>query len=682
MILTELTRPLTELKGIGKQKSLQLSEAGIETISDLLTWFPRDYEDRSRQTLLSAVRDGGYAVTRVKVLSHQFVGSGFKKTLKVIVSDAGGRGELLCFGRNFLAEQLTSGQEYFLAGLFQNKTGILQCSRFEFEPVSESPKLFNRILPLYPLSGKLTQNFFRTIIAQAISVFSNCIDDELPQELLQREKLMPIEKALMEIHNPQSDDGLKQAAESLKFREFYRYQLQSGRKRASRESQRTTPLKLNTDLQQQMLKSLPFSLTPDQITAIEEINADMCSPRPMGRLLQGDVGSGKTLVAFHAALLACANGQQSAILVPTELLARQHAESCAKLMEPLGIRPALLTGKLSDSSRAPLLKALAEGEIDIVIGTHALFTTKVQFKNLALVVVDEQHKFGVRQREAMRRKGDHPHMLLMSATPIPRTLAMSAYGDLDLSEIRSRPEGRQPISTHLAVSENSFKVYHRVRRELESGRQAYCVYPRIGENLVDENSAVSKIDTQSPSDSPLKSATQAFEELQRFFHGYRLALIHSGIPEEEKEIIMERFNRSELDLLVATTVVEVGIDNPNATVMVIEHAERFGLAALHQLRGRVGRGSEASYCYLIYDRKLTEEAGRRLMTLKEQQDGFAVAEEDLRIRGPGELLGARQSGQFRLHLANPLTDSDLLERAQKAALEAVRQEQALQKAQV
>jgi ATP-dependent DNA helicase RecG len=393
-------------------------------------------------------------------------------------------------------------------------------------------------------------------------------------------------------------------------------------------------------------------LTTGQIFATEEINLDMDGPYPMARLLQGDVGSGKTLVSFLAALKAVDAEMQTAIMAPTELLARQHAESAARLLEPLGIRPAFLTGNIKAAGRNHLLKALAAGEIDIAVGTHALFSKDVAYKNLGLVVVDEQHRFGVVQRSAIMAKGDHPHLLMMSATPIPRTLALTVFGDMDVSIIRDLPPGRKIIKTHLAKQSSEQRVYDFVRKELAAGHQAYFVYPLI-EN--DEGKDLKDVQTMAE-----RLAKEVFPD-------YPTALIHSKLDDEIKRTTMEAFRKGEVKILAATSVVEVGVDVPNATCMIIEHAERFGLSALHQLRGRVGRGKDQSFCFLVYSDELTEDGKKRLMVMLENSDGFIIADEDLKLRGPGQIAGIEQSGYLNLGIADPIRDADALVRARSDA---------------
>jgi len=403
-------------------------------------------------------------------------------------------------------------------------------------------------------------------------------------------------------------------------------------------------------LQKKLLERLPFSLTAGQAQAVDEINGDMAANIPMARLLQGDVGSGKTLVSFLSALRAIEENAQAAIMAPTELLARQHAENAARLLEPLGLHIAFLTGNIKAAGRKELLKNLADGSIDIVVGTHALFSGDVEYKNLKLVVIDEQHRFGVTQRSLIMSKGKETGLLMMSATPIPRTLALTVFGDMDVSVIKDMPPGRKPVKTHLAKESNEKKVYDFVRGELEQGRQAYFVYPLIegGDEIKD---AVSMAD---------RLAKEVFPK-------YKTALIHSKVAEDEKKQTMDDFRKGEIKILSATSVVEVGVDVPNATCMVVEHAERFGLSALHQLRGRVGRGQDQSFCFLVYSDELTEEGKTRLKVMLENSDGFVIAEEDLKLRGPGHIAGTEQSGYLVLGIANPIRDIEELQRAREDA---------------
>jgi ATP-dependent DNA helicase RecG len=671
-----------------------LAGAGIRSVAALLTRYPRDWEDRGRCAPLKDWMKGPVSTT-VTVLAHDWFGFGPMKTLKIHVEDETGRAVLVCFNRPFLEKQFPVGKSFRIWGRFYYKYGELQSSAFEadnLEPRSGK----SAIVPVYPLSAGLSQNMLRRFIRAALDQYTPSLEDELPAEVMAGEGCLPKQEALRGIHFPPSMEVLDRARKTLIFEELFYLEVIVGR-RALERRRNIPPPRPGTGspgalspLQKQFLDRLPFPLTPGQTRAIADINADMAGPASMARLLQGDVGSGKTLVAFFAALRALAqsghadadqvaaqfdhaDAGQIAIMAPTELLARQHAENAARLLEPLGIRPAYLTGNLKAAGRAQLLKALAAGEIDIVLGTHALFSRDVAYRNLALVIIDEQHRFGVTQRQAILAKGREsprgsaPHLLMMSATPIPRTLALTVFGDLDVSVINDMPPGRKPVKTHLSKESNLWKVYDFVRKELEAGRQAYFVYPLIGENGEDAGEG------SGDGNRGLKDAVSMAEKLAgEIFPSYPVALIHSKIDDEEKRKTMEAFRRGEIRILAATSVVEVGVDVPNASCMVIHHAEHFGLSALHQLRGRVGRGSSQAYCFLIYSEEdsrpvLTDNGKQRLKVMLESGDGFVIAEEDLKLRGPGQIAGLEQSGYLKLGIADPVRDADALVRSRAAA---------------
>jgi ATP-dependent DNA helicase RecG len=589
----------------------------------------------------------------------------------------------MCWNRPFLEKQLKIGQHYGLWGRFQYKYGEIQSSSFEVSPPGTGDL---GILPVYPLSAGLSQGLLRRLVNRALDACLSAVDEELPQGVLEQGGLLPRPLAIRGIHFPASPEELARAKKTLIYGELFYLEIVVGRRALERRQIRRDGAAAEVPppggagpsagtgenvlpgegsarlrpLQRRLLERLPFELTPGQREAVAEINRDLALSIPMARLLQGDVGSGKTLVSFLAALAAVEAEDggppgQAAIMAPTELLARQHAENAARLLEPLGLRLCFLTGNLKEAGRKELLKRLASGEIDIVLGTHALFSPDVRYRNLRLVVVDEQHRFGVIQRSLIMAKGDHPDLLMMSATPIPRTLALTVFGDLEVSVIRDLPPGRKPIRTHLAKQSNEGKVYDFVGRELERGRQAYFVYPLI--EAAEEGRAAELKDAQS-------MAARLAEEV---FPRYPVALVHSRIDEEEKRRTMESFRRGDIRILAATSVVEVGVDVPNASCMVVEHAERFGLSALHQLRGRVGRGGEQSYCFLIYSDELTEDGKARLKVMLEHSDGFVIAEEDLKLRGPGQIVGVEQSGYFSLGLADPVRDSKELEKARREA---------------
>jgi ATP-dependent DNA helicase RecG len=673
MFLRELKEPVSRLRGAGPQTAELLSRAGIGSVADLLCHYPRDWEDHSHPVPLAAYARYPQVCTVVTVTAHEWIGFGRMRTLKVRVQDGSGSAVLLCWNRPFLERQLKIGERYCLWGRFQYKYGEIQSGSFEISPASSGEL---GILPVYPLSAGLSQGLLRRLVSRALEKHLPAIDEELPTAIIEGEKLLSRGEAIRGIHFPASMEELDRAKRTLIYGELFYLEILVGRRAMERRKTRREPADRpaagtgpvrpgapgkESPLQRRLLERLPFKLTPGQEGALAEINRDMASPIPMARLLQGDVGSGKTLVSFLAALAAVdglgeALPGQAAIMAPTELLARQHAENAARLLEPLGLRLSFLTGNIKASGRKELLKALAKGEVDLVLGTHALFSQDVEYRNLRLVVVDEQHRFGVIQRSLIMAKGDHPDLLMMSATPIPRTLALTVFGDLDVSVIRDLPPGRKPVRTHLAKQSNEGKVYDFVQKELAAGRQAYFVYPLI-EAADAESRAADLKDAQS-------MASRLAEEI---FPRYSVALIHSRIDEEEKRDIMEKFRRGEVRVLAATSVVEVGVDVPNASCMVIEHAERFGLSALHQLRGRVGRGDAQSYCFLVYSDELTEDGKTRLKVMLEHSDGFIIAEEDLKLRGPGQIAGIEQSGYLSLGLADPVRDAAVLERARREA---------------
>jgi ATP-dependent DNA helicase RecG len=652
MILSELRTEVRAVRGVGPAAASALNRLGIRTLCDLLTHYPREYEDRGKHIPLSPRNE--IANTVVDVVAHDYTGpfKGGKRTLKVYVKEADENNTpavLVCFGRNLLGKLLQPGRRFFLWGKFHYRYGELQSTAFEVEPFSDSPKKFGMILPVYPLTSSLTQNQLRKYVREALSTTIDTLEDELPIPVLETKKFLSKKAALKNIHFPENNEKLRQARDTLIYEELFFLQTEVTKRALGKKQGPGKDPITDFRLQKRMISSLPFKLTQDQSKVIEEINDDIRSPRPMYRLLEGDVGSGKTLVAFLSALPYIASGRQTALLVPTELLARQHAENAVRLLEPLGVRLAYLKGNIPEATRRPLMESLKGGLVDMIIGTHALFTEDVDFKDLGLVIVDEQHRFGVLQRSAILAKGNNPDLITMTATPIPRTLALTVFGDMDVSTIRILPPGRIPVETHLAQMGNEEKVYRWVRREIAKGHQAFFVYPLI-----------------EKSKSGLKNAESMAKYLgENIFPHYRVGLIHSRLPEEKKEKIMNSFVRNRLDILVATSVVEVGVDIPNATCMVVEHAERFGLSALHQLRGRVGRSSFPSYFFLVYGENLTEAGKQRLKVMLEERDGFSIAEEDLRIRGPGDLSGIRQSGYLELKIADISRDMAIMTEARK-----------------
>ncbi len=655
MYAEELTFSVADIRGIGKVTAKTLSRAGIYTIADLLRTIPRNYENRKERVPLSSVPEIKTVNTVVTVQAHSFIGYGKKRTLKIHLSDGTAEGILLCFGRNFLQKKLAVGKQFFLYGTFSYKYGERQSSQFEIEEFSSRPKNFNKILPVYPLWGNLKQGTMRKIMAYVISAYSDTVENQLPETLMKKYKFPSRSEAVRTVHFPDSMKNLERAINLLKYEELFYLQLIIARRSLNYKQNTRSIRKIPETMRKTLEETLPFTLTRDQKKVLEEIQKDMESEKPMYRLLQGDVGCGKTLVAFIAALGIIEQGGQVAFMAPTELLARQHAKTATKLLSLPGVHIAFLSGNTPAKQRQELLETLARGEINFLIGTHALFTRDVIFKNLQFVIVDEQHKFGVLQRLALLDKGSTPDLLLMTATPIPRTLTMTVFADLDVSIMRTMPKGRKPVITHLSKMSNREKVFEAVRSELQKGHQAYFIYPRIEQ-------------TDRSTAKQLHDAESMFTYLQKtVYREFTVALLHSRISENKKESIMEEFSRGTIDVLVATSVVEVGVDVKNATCMVIEHAEQFGLSGLHQLRGRVGRGEAQAYAFLIYSDQLSETGKERLKVMMKCSDGFSLSEEDLRIRGPGELAGQQQSGFLKLTFADILQDGKICVTARRDA---------------
>jgi ATP-dependent DNA helicase RecG len=653
MFLGELTYPVADIEGIGPAAVRNLAALGVVNVSRLLRHYPLRYEDRKHSVPLALSSAQQPAVTLAEVIRHEYIHWKKGQALKVIVSDGSDTASMLCFGRNFLAGKLPPGKRIRLTGPFErNRFGELQSGSFVFEDEETESREFGSILPVYPLGGSLSQPQLRKAVKSALELYAGGLRNEMPA-FLRKELGFPDKKdCIRSIHFPGDMAEARKAREALIYEELFHLQLTVARRGTSRRPEGAESRPWSEELISRLRKKLPFSLTADQESSLADIRKDLASGRPMSRLLQGEVGSGKTLVAFMAALGVIAAGRQAAFMAPTELLARQHADNAAEMLEPLGVRVAFLSGEVTGAGRSALTRALGAGEVDLAVGTHALFSSDVAFRNLGLAIIDEQHRFGVEQRKNLMEKGQNTDVLALSATPIPRTLALTAFGDMDVSSIKTMPEGRLPVETHLARMGNESKVYEFVRRELQAGNRAYFVYPLIEES----------------EKTRLKDAENMYAHLSsRVFPEFRTALVHSRVDEEEKRRIMKNFREGKLDVLVATSVVEVGVDVAEASCMVIEHAERFGLSALHQLRGRVGRGKKQSYCFLVYSEELSEDGKKRLLIMKETHDGFILAEEDLKMRGPGDMAGTRQSGFLRLSIADPVRDLDVLLKAREKA---------------
>jgi ATP-dependent DNA helicase RecG len=660
-----LDADIAALDGVGPRRAEPLHKAGLRTPGDLLRHYPRRYLDRSTVTPIRQLTAGGEAVTVVGWVRAKGLipGRGGKSRFELRVEDESG-GQLKCVwfrGANWVQRLFETGERVAFHGKPEQFGKQFSLAHPDFDKLDAEGAALDtgRIIPLYPGGAALdkvglTSRGFRRLIYHTIREYGLELQDVLPEWIRERYDLIDGRVALRAIHFPKDRGELGRATRRLKFEELFFLQLLLALTRQRREAVAGPRFGPPGELAARLVREvLPFELTGAQQRTVEDIVEDTTSGRQMNRLVQGDVGSGKTVVAVAAMLQALDSGYQSAFMAPTEILAEQHYRSLRAYLEPLGVEVRLLLGGQSKALREEILADLAEGRAAVAVGTHALIEDKVAFARLGLAVVDEQHRFGVEQRARMFRKGEQPHMLLMTATPIPRSLAMTVYGDLDVSIMNERPKGRKPIETRLYTEKRREEAYEFVKLQLREGRQAYVVYP-----LVEESE---KLD--------LKDAESGFEELRQRFRPYRAEMVHGRMLPYEKDEAMQRFKSGEADLLVATTVIEVGVDVPNATVMMIEHAERFGLSQLHQLRGRVGRGGDQSFCILMADYKRSAEAEERLEAMLGTDDGFKISEIDLRLRGAGDFFGTRQSGLPAFKIADLVNDHELLALAREAAFE-------------
>ena len=728
MKIAEIQVPVSTLSGVGPNTAALFARLNIFTVADLLSTYPREYDDRTKRAPICEFAKSKIH-TIVEIKAHEWFGYGRMKTLKLVVSDGTAEAELVAFNRGFLEKSLPVGSIAAVTGKFELKYGKIQSTSFEVQrlflpnekTLEESESLIipdSGLFSVYPLTEGLSQKTFRKLIKQALKQYLLGIDDEIPEEFRQKRNLLHKKDAIIKIHLPSQISDTEEARRTLIYEELFSFQLSMAKRAfehrgnlpdehfSESETETQPPLskedfeKSLSPLQKKLLGTLPFSLTEDQMRVVFDMdndidagfssrNTELLKPKneksarivTMQRLLQGDVGSGKTLVAFFVCLRVVDWGGQCVLMAPTELLARQHAENAANLLESLDVSVAFLTGNLKAKERGNLLKAIENGTVKLVVGTHAVFSKSVVYKDLQLAIIDEQHKFGVAQRNSILDKGRQsiaaqkdgrqnlftPHLLMMSATPIPQSLALTSFGDLDISTIRTMPGGRKPIQTYLTKMGNEMNVYNAVRKELDAGHQAYFVYPRI-------ESGEERAESVEDARQTLKSAENMFQVLsEQIYPDVKCALVHSSVDEEEQNKILNDFKDGKIKILVATTVVEVGVDVANATCMVIEHADRFGLAALHQLRGRVGRSSLQSYCYLIYSQHITEIGVQRMKVLRQSTDGFKIAEEDLRLRGPGEFSGTAQSGYLAFALADITRDREVLLQARTDAFNLLRQ---------
>ncbi|MBK5298933.1 MAG: ATP-dependent DNA helicase RecG [Vicinamibacteria bacterium] len=661
-----LATPLQFLKGVGPRKAADFASAGLHSVEDLLYRFPRRYEDRSRLQSIASLREGQTVSISGDVITCGLRGTrrpGFR-IFEALMRDASGTVRLAWFNSAFLQDQIRAGQRLVVYGTFErNQYSGLQITNPQFEVVEadEIETLHTgRIVPVYERARSITPKMQRRLVAEALEPLGTDLPEPLPDGMRARLHLPPRHDALRLAHFPPVDASLDElnmfrsaAQRRLILEEFFRFQVGMLLRRREADAERKGhTIRVDDRIRAALRAVLPFKLTAGQRAALKQIGEDMQRPQPMNRLLQGDVGAGKTIVAVLAAVLAMENGLQAAFMAPTEILAEQHAQTIRRLLAETRFRIELVTGSVPAATRKHLARQIAAGQVDLVIGTHALVQESTAFHALGLAIIDEQHRFGVLQRATLRAKGLRPDMLVMTATPIPRTLALTTYGDLDVSSIRDLPPGRQPVQTIARPGSRRDETHAFVRGELEAGRQAYVIYPIIEES--------EKVD--------LRAATEMADTLaHEVFPAFRVALLHGRMKQEAKDRVMRAFASGEIQMLVSTTVVEVGVDVPNATVMLVEHAERFGLAQLHQLRGRVGRGVHQSTCVLVYEYPISEQAQDRLKVMTETTDGFVIAEKDLELRGFGDLSGTRQSGMPALRLGDLRRDHALMVQAREEA---------------
>nr|WP_317429876.1 ATP-dependent DNA helicase RecG [uncultured Mitsuokella sp.] len=655
----KLTDSVQYIKGVGPKKKAELNKLGIATVYDLLTYFPRTYEDQSVLTHIADLHAGETATVSGTIVNlHEQSGRRGLSILTAFLNDGTGILQVTWFNQKYLKNKLKTGRRVFVSGKptyafgGQGQFAMSQLHYFQILDKDEKPEGLCGILPVYPATERLNQKFFRTLMEEALSELPE-LPELIPEDIGRAYHLMGRAAALRVIHFPPDGETLKKARYRLAFSELYL--IQCGLLLLKKQSQETDlgiRFQPNGPLVKKVTANLPFTLTNDQQRTWQEICRDMERPVTMRRLVQGDVGSGKTVIAMLALVKAVENGWQGAMMAPTEILASQHYENLSRQLAPFGIRVGFLSGHLTPAKRRTMYETIAKHEVDIVIGTHALIQDAVHFARLGLVITDEQHRFGIAQRAELEKKGTHvPDVLVMTATPIPRTMTLTVYGDLDVSLIKQLPPGRQPIRTFVRRPDRRELIYNYVRSQIEAGRQAYVVCPLIEMN----------------EESDLPSAEEVYDELRwGIFRGIPCGLVHGRLPAAEKERVMQEFYENKIKLLVSTTVIEVGVNVPNASIMVIEHAERFGLAQLHQLRGRIGRGPYASYCILVSEGK-TENARERLKIMATTSDGFKLAEEDLRLRGPGQFFGSLQHGLPDLKIARVPEDIDILLAAHRAA---------------
>jgi ATP-dependent DNA helicase RecG len=656
------------VKGVGPKLGETLRKRSIHQVKDLLEYYPRTYEDRRVARHIQSLVPDQLVSLKAQILKVRSMpmGKSKRRIYEVLVGDATGRIACKYFRVPYKGyfERFQPFQEVRVIGKPSFYRGALEFHHPDIHPVKPEEEITNALIPIYVEIEGLTSPKIARLVK---SVLQEPIPEFMPRDILEKYGLMNLNQAIREVHEPPVDQGdlfLKfesMAQKRIIFDEFFLMEFHLARKRQNLEREKSLAIVAKGKLAENLKDSLEFQLTAAQVRSYTEIIKDLNRSHPMHRLVQGDVGSGKTLVAFMSAAYAAEAGVQTALMVPTEILAEQHFATAEKRLNPLGIQVGLLTGQTKAKEREKILSEMAKGEIHVLIGTHALIQDDVEFKKLGLVIIDEQHRFGVEQRNKLRAKGLSPHFLVMTATPIPRTLAMTVYGDLDVSVIDEMPKGRLPIVTRKTYQSKRTAVMQFIRDHVKQGRQAYIVYP-----LIEESESMD-----------LKNALEEYERAKKDFSEFQVGLLHGRMKPAEKDDIMDRFRRNQIQILVSTTVIEVGVDVPNANIMLIEHAERFGLSQLHQLRGRVGRGNYKSYCVLMLGYALSEDGIRRAEIMENTSDGFKIAEADLEMRGPGEFMGTRQSGLPGFKMANLVRDVKILMLARDAAFQLAQQDPAL-----
>lgn len=644
-----LATSLAKIKGVGPKAAEQFAAARLFSVADLLNFLPRAYEDFSHATTISAIAPGKVTIkARCEKIDTRPVRRGMKVTTATLADDTG-KIQAVWFNQPYRVAQLKSGDEFYFSGEFEFSYNRYQLTNPSAEKASDIVQTDDKIVPIYRAVAGLKTALVRKILSE-LEPLVTMLPETLPAELLKREKLVSYSSAVRGMHFPKTHDEVDKAKERLGFEELFELLLASRLNKDENAKLDGWHIPFDQKVVKDFVSQLPFALTNAQRRAAWDVLQDFEKAVPMNRLLQGDVGSGKTVVAGLAARQAAHEGFQTAVMAPTEILASQHASTLDKLLSPFGVRVGLLTGSVKGKARQALYDAIANGDVDVVVGTHALIQASVQFKKLGFVVIDEQHRFGVTQRQELLKKSAHmPHLLAMTATPIPRSLALTVYGELDVSVLNEKPANRKPIITKIWSPNSRPQLYELIDKEIANGRQAYVIC-----NLIDDNAA-----------NDLKSVEAEYKRLRSSVFKHRtIGLLHGRLSPQEKDEVMTKFSKGEIDILVSTTVIEVGVDVPNATVMLIEDGDRFGLAQLHQLRGRVGRSEYQSYCYIVPSD--SKKPSQRLREIEKSEDGFYLAEVDLKLRGPGEIYGRAQHGALNLQVAT-LADTKLISRAQKAA---------------